>query len=116
MQKATGISGYTLVEIVVAIVVFTIGALALTASSALTARSMARNAERERAARIGVSRIELVRSQCAIATSGAETLEQLQSDWVVSRGTSMITVTESVRCLGLVPCAKSYRATIWCRA
>jgi len=101
-------SGYTLVEIVVAIVVFTVGALALTASSALTARSMARNAERERAARIGVSRIELVRSQCVIATSGAETLEQLQSDWVVTRGTSMITVTESVRCLG--PC-RARRAT-----
>jgi prepilin-type N-terminal cleavage/methylation domain-containing protein len=115
MERASRIAGYTLVEIVIAIVVFTIGALALTASSALIARSMARNAERERAARIGVSRIELVRSQCAIASSGRETLEQLQSDWVVTRGTSMITIVESVRCLGPVPCA-SYRATIWCRA
>ena len=115
MQKTARVTGYTLVEVIVAILVFTVGALALAASSALVARAMARNAERDRAARVAVSRIEVLRSQCATATTGQETIEQLQSNWGVSRGQSVILVTESVRCIGAAPCAKSYRAAVWCR-
>lgn len=115
MQKRARVAGYTLVEVIVAILVFTVGALALAASSALVARAMASNAERDRATRVAVSRIEVVRSQCPTATTGRETIDHLQSDWVVSRGQSVIMVTESVRCLGPVPCAKSYRAAVWCR-
>jgi len=115
MQREKGLLGYTLVEVIVAIHIFTIGALALAASSALVARAMARNAERDRASRIAASRIELVKSQCATATSGRETVEQIQSDWTVSRGPSLITITGTVRCLAPLSCAESYRAAAWCR-
>jgi len=108
-------AGFTLVEIIVALLVFTIGALALAASSALVARAMARNAERDRAARFAVSRIELLRSQCVTATSGSETIEQMQSEWVVSRSDSWIAIAETVRCLAPLACVESYRSAVWCR-
>jgi prepilin-type N-terminal cleavage/methylation domain-containing protein len=68
MEEPSGNSGYTLVEIVVAIVVFAVGALALAASSAFVARAMARNTVREATARGAANRIEIVKSQCAAAS------------------------------------------------
>jgi prepilin-type N-terminal cleavage/methylation domain-containing protein len=116
MRREGGITGYTLIEVMVALLVFSIAALALAASSALVARAMARNAERERAARVAVRRIEVVKSQCATATTGRETIEQMESDWAVTRDSSMLTVSESVRCLSPRSCAESYHAALWCRA
>ena len=109
-------AGYTLIEIIVALLIFAVGVLALAASSALVARAMATNALRERGARIAVSRIEVLRSQCAIATSGHETVQQVESDWAVIREPSLLSVVESIHCLSSpASCADRYRATIWCR-
>jgi prepilin-type N-terminal cleavage/methylation domain-containing protein len=115
MPRETRVAGYSLVEVIVALVVFTLGALTLVASSALVARAMGRNAMRDRAARIAVSRIEVIESQCWIATSGQETVQQVESDWVVSRESSRLSIVESVRCLSPPgSCAETYRATVWC--
>jgi prepilin-type N-terminal cleavage/methylation domain-containing protein len=115
MRKAATIAGYTLIEIIVALMVFTVGALALAASSGVVARAMASNATKELAARIAVSRIETIASQCATAGSGRETIRQIESNWVTTTGPTTTDVTESVGCPALGrSCTVSYRATIWC--
>lgn len=115
MRKGERVAGYTLVEIIVALLVFTIGALALAASSAIVAGAMANNAARELAARTAVSRIETIASQCATATSGHETIRQIESEWVTTTGPTTTDVTEAVGCPALGrSCTTKYRATIWC--
>lgn len=57
--------GYTLVETVVAILVFCIGGLALAGTSAVVGRQLRANAVREQIARVDANRIELWLSQCA---------------------------------------------------
>jgi Tfp pilus assembly protein PilV len=89
--------GYTLVEIIVALLVFTVGALALAASSAVIARTMEANALRERAARVAASRVELVKSECATAVSGAEMREQIESHWIVGRTANAVSILVSTR-------------------
>jgi prepilin-type N-terminal cleavage/methylation domain-containing protein len=115
MRRAATTAGYTLVEIIVALMVFTVGALALAGSSGVVARAMAGNARRELAARIAISRIETIASQCGTATSGREVISQIESDWVTTRDPRTTEVTESLRCPALGRgCTVSFRATIWC--
>ena len=115
MLRRARLAGYTLVEIIVALLVFSIGALALAASSGIVAGAMANNAARELGARMAVSRLETIASQCATATSGREALWQLESEWVTITGPITTDVTEAVRCPALGrPCNAKYRATIWC--
>jgi prepilin-type N-terminal cleavage/methylation domain-containing protein len=115
-KRAAGAGGHTLIEVMVAIVIFSVAALALAGSSALVARATAKSALRDRVARLAVSRIEVLKSQCAVATSGKEIVQQIESDWTVIREPSRLNVTESVRCLSSPgPCAVSYRTTVWCR-
>jgi prepilin-type N-terminal cleavage/methylation domain-containing protein len=109
------VAGYTLIEVIVALMVFTVGALGLAASSGVVARAMGTNARRELAARIAVSRIETIASQCATAASGRETMLQIESEWATTRISAGIEVTESVRCPAVgTACAANYRAKIWC--
>jgi type II secretory pathway pseudopilin PulG len=109
--------GYTLVEVIVALLVFTLGAFSLAASSALVAQTMATNSLRERSERIASSRIAIARSQCGIATSGRETVQQIQSAWSVARsGPSQVSITESVSYIAPRGArTETYRAAIWCR-
>jgi prepilin-type N-terminal cleavage/methylation domain-containing protein len=111
-------AGYTLIEIVVAMVIFTAGALALAASSAVVAQTVATNALRERGRRIASSRIALIKSHCAAATSGGETVQQIASAWSVARvGGSRISVTESVSYMSpRGPRTQTYRTMAWCRS
>ena len=108
--------GYTLIEVIVAILVFGVGVLALAASSAIVARAMAANALRERSVRIAASRIELVHSQCSTAGTGEDRSPQILSRWVVSRSTPWnIAVEETVT----YPSSNgsrtdTYRAAVWC--
>lgn len=117
MQMPRRSAGYTLIEVVIALVVFTVGALALAASSAIIAQVMATDALRERAGRIAVSRIALVKSQCRFAASGSEKVQQMESTWSVARAyRSRVSVTESVSYASpRGPRTQSYRTTIWCR-
>jgi prepilin-type N-terminal cleavage/methylation domain-containing protein len=117
MQTPRHRAGYTLIEVVVAVLVFTVGALALAASSAIIAQAMAANALRERAGRIAVSRIASIKSQCGSAVSGSENVQQMESTWSVARADrSRVSVIESVSYAS--PRGRrtqSYRTTIWCR-
>jgi Tfp pilus assembly protein PilV len=76
--------GCTLVEIIAALFVFTTGALALAAGSAVVARELATNRLRAEAMRVAASRKELARATCAIAQSGTETRGSILSRWTVS--------------------------------
>jgi prepilin-type N-terminal cleavage/methylation domain-containing protein len=116
MRKKPMTAGYTLVEILVALLIFTVGALALAASSARVAQALAMNAIRERAGRVASSRIEVIKSQCGIAASGRETVQQIESAWAVARTDSLrISVTESVSYfLPRGSRTETYRVTVWC--
>jgi prepilin-type N-terminal cleavage/methylation domain-containing protein len=89
--------GFTLVEIVIALLVFTTGALGLAAGSAVVARETGINGLRGDAARLARSRQEIVQSACRSARSGAEARGSLTSTWTVSRGESTtVTLTGTV--------------------
>jgi Tfp pilus assembly protein PilV len=90
--------GYTLIEIIVALLLFTIGGLALVSTSALIARATSADGIRERAGRIAASRLETLSIECQGAVSGRETLQQVESEWSVSPlDSARITVVEAVR-------------------
>lgn len=91
------IAGYTLIEMIVALLLFTIGGLALVATSALLGREMNGNAVRERAGRMAASRLEILRAGCLRATSGHETFQQIESEWSVAfLDSTRLSVIESV--------------------
>lgn len=88
--------GYTLIEVVVAILVFSVGVLALAASSAVIARSMNVDAIRERASRIAEARIESLSANCSSARSGNETIGRIRSEWAVNGNPGRASMKESV--------------------
>jgi type II secretory pathway pseudopilin PulG len=90
-------TGYTLIEIIIALLLFTIGGLALVSTSALIARATNADGIRERAGRIAASRLEILGVECQRAVSGRETLQQIQSEWAVTLLDSVrIRVVEAV--------------------
>jgi type II secretory pathway component PulJ len=96
MQIALRI-GYTLIEIVVALFLFSVGGLALVATSATLGREMSANATRERAERIGASRLEILAAGCRSATGGHEALGSIESDWSLEHlDSSHVRLTETV--------------------
>jgi type II secretory pathway component PulJ len=116
MRNTSNNSGYTLIEVVVALMLFTVGGLALAASSAVIARGMAANATRERAGRIASSALELLESECRTAADGREYFQQIESEWSVARVDSFrVTLVESVRYMspnGMR--VDTYRVTVPC--
>jgi type II secretory pathway component PulJ len=83
MQSCARI-GYTLIELVAALFLFTAGGLALVATSAVVSRELDANATRERAERIAASRLEILVAGCRTASDGRETLGGIESDWSVT--------------------------------
>jgi type II secretory pathway pseudopilin PulG len=89
--------GYTLIEIIIALLLFTIGGLALVSTSALIARATNADGIRERAGRIAASRLDVLGVECRRAVSGRETLQQIQSEWAVTLlDSARIRVVEAV--------------------
>lgn len=90
-------SGYTLIEITVALFLFTVGALALVATSAVVGRELSANGARERAGRIAGNRLETLAAACRQASSGRETLGRIESRWSVDfSDSSRVSLVESV--------------------
>ncbi|MEA2762930.1 MAG: hypothetical protein QOD47_2214 [Gemmatimonadaceae bacterium] len=118
MEKPQETKGYTLIEVIVALLVFTVGALALAASSAVIAQAMANNARRESAGRVATSRIASIKSQCGFAVGGSERVQQVESVWSVNRSDrSRVSVTETVSYESPRSTrTQTYRTTIWCHA
>jgi type II secretory pathway component PulJ len=90
-------AGYTLIETIVALLLFTIGGLGLVSTSALVGREMKTNAVRERAGRMAASRLEIISADCRRAASGRETFQQVESSWSVAfLDSARLSVVESV--------------------
>ena len=88
--------GYTLIEVVVAVLIFTAGGLALAGGSAVIGRTMAMNARRETATRVAMSRLEQLRAGCGSATSGADRAEGVGLRWNVVTDAASVTVVATV--------------------
>jgi type II secretory pathway component PulJ len=96
-MPAIRIAGYTLIEIIVALMLFTIGGLALVTTSALIGRAMSTDAIRERAGRMAASRLEIISADCRGAVSGRETAQQIESEWSIAvLDSARLRVVESV--------------------
>jgi Tfp pilus assembly protein PilV len=92
-----GTTGYTLIEIIIALLLFTVGGLALVSTSALIARATNADGIREQAGRIAASRLEILGVECQRAVSGSETSRQIHSEWAVTRlDSARIRVVETV--------------------
>ncbi len=111
------VRGFTLIELVLAIFIFSVGALGLAATTAQITRSLAATAMRERALKIASARIEELRSlSCASARSGSETVNGIVSGWTVSASGMRITILESVTyTLNGLGRTDTYRAFVRCR-
>ena len=90
-------TGHTVVEVVAATFLFSVGALALVATSAVVGRELDLNASRERAVRIAVARLEMLRAECRSAGGGSETMGRITSEWSVAAPDSAhLSVIESI--------------------
>lgn len=90
-------TGYTLIELIVALLVFSVGGLGLVATSAVIGRELSANAARERAGRIAATRLEILAAQCGGGTAGRETIAGIRSEWSVSfPDSSRVSLVESV--------------------
>lgn len=80
-------AGLTLIEVIVAILLFTIGSLGLAAASATIARQMAANVMRSRSALAARTRDETAHSlPCSAVFSGSILRNGLREDWTVRSG------------------------------
>jgi prepilin-type N-terminal cleavage/methylation domain-containing protein len=109
--------GYTLVELIVALLLFAVGGLALASTSAILGKGLNIDAARESAARIASTEIEMLTAGCHSASNGGRTYSQIRSDWTVTRqNPNTIEIRESVSYPG--PGGRrtdSYRALVGCR-
>jgi prepilin-type N-terminal cleavage/methylation domain-containing protein len=108
--------GFTLVEVVVAIVIFAIGGLGLAATAATVAKQISMSSLRQRAALIARTRAEQASgSRCDAISSGIATAPGIRSAWSVA-GTAVRTLDQQVQradsrgthtntFLSAVPCA-----------
>jgi prepilin-type N-terminal cleavage/methylation domain-containing protein len=109
-----GRRGFTIVEVVVALVILSVGVLALAGSSAVVMRQMTTGARTGQAASLAQSRFEQFASRASCnaivavggSTGGTATSRGIEEGWRVTRPTSSgtVTVRDSVR----VPRAKKY--------
>lgn len=89
--------GFTLVEMLVAIVVLTVGVLGLAGTSALITRQIGGGAVQSRAATIAASRFELLHaSDCRNLASGTATARGITESWTVSNETRRVRVSTTV--------------------
>jgi hypothetical protein len=75
---------------------FTVGALALMSTATVLAEQLGSNARRERAARIAASRVEVLRAECRVATTGNERVGDVQSSWSAAPVGKAIRIIEAV--------------------
>ena len=107
--------GYTLIEIVVALFLFSVGGLGLVATSAIVGRELTVNASRERAGRIAATRIEILRAGCRSAASGRERFGRIESEWSVGvSDSSHLSLMESITYPTRDVRTDVYRATLAC--
>ena len=90
-------AGFTLVELLVAMIIFAVGMLGLAATAGSVTRMMGGARRQTIAAQVAQSRIERLRAApCTALTGGTETVRGIVSTWTVQAVTRGVNVTESV--------------------
>lgn len=100
--------GFTLIEVVVAIVILSIGALALAASAAATVRSMTDAARVDGIARVAESARERAYASACAAVSSVDSVAGARVVWSASPAGAMLSVRQL---LTLAPGASSVALT-----
>ncbi|HSC32079.1 MAG TPA: prepilin-type N-terminal cleavage/methylation domain-containing protein [Gemmatimonadaceae bacterium] len=98
IKQARNNRGFTIVEVLVAIVIMAIGVLGLAGTAASVSRLIGGGAQQTIAANVAISRFEQMRSTtCASVTSGTATTRGMTEHWhVKSIAASVDSVTDSV--------------------
>jgi prepilin-type N-terminal cleavage/methylation domain-containing protein len=111
-KPLSGRRGFTIVEVLIAMMVMTIAVLALASSSGLVAKMMTRGHNAEMAASFAMRRLDVLRlSGCTGRADGADTLFRGGSNWAAvnnwvwttapgATGTYRVKVTTSYRSSG----------------
>ncbi len=90
-------AGFTLVELLVAMMMFAVGMLALASTAAGVTRMMGGATRQTLAANVAQSRLERIRSsKCSTLTSGIDTVRGVISTWTVQAVTRGVNVTETI--------------------
>ena len=90
-------AGFTIVELIVAMVVFAVGVLGLAATAASVTQLMGGATRQTIAANIAQSRLEKLRaSPCGTLANGADTTRGVVSTWTVQTVTRGVNITETV--------------------
>ena len=90
--------GFTLVELVVTMVVLTVGLLAMAANSAVIGRQMRGARVMAEAASIAQARFEVLRAgRCTALTGGNATKGEVREVWTVANATRTVVVTDTVK-------------------
>ena len=99
-ERAPGSSaraGFTLVELLVALMIFAVGMLGLAATAGSVTRMMGGARRQTIAAQVAQSRIEKLRaSPCTALTGGTETVRGVTNIWTVTAVPRGVNVTDSV--------------------
>jgi type IV pilus modification protein PilV len=108
--------GFTLVEVMVAMMILTVGLLGLASTSAVVVRQMGDAGRMGVAASIAQNRIEKLRlATCTTTSTGTNTIRGVSESWTVTPQTRSaridVTVTYATR-LGLR--SQNYRSTVPC--
>ena len=89
--------GFTLIEVVIAILILSVGALALAGSSAVMVRRLADSSRNSAGASVGRSRIESsFAAPCNALTAGSEQISGIRSEWSVSNAQNSADITQRV--------------------
>jgi prepilin-type N-terminal cleavage/methylation domain-containing protein len=109
-QPVSGRRGFTVVEVLVAMMVMTIAVLALASSSGLVAKMMTRGHNAEMASSFAARRLDVLRlSGCTARANGADTLFRGGANWAAinnwawtdaTSGTFRVKVTTQYRSSG----------------
>lgn len=90
-------AGFTLVELLVAMIIFAVGMLGLAATAGSVTRMMGGAKRQTIAAQVAQSRIERLRAApCTSLTSGSETVRGVTNYWTVAAVSRGVNVTDSV--------------------
>lgn len=92
----TARTGFTLIEVMIAVVVLTVGALALAGSSAVTVRRMSENERRATAAGVARNRAESAHAYSCGLPSGIDQWLSVRSEWWTSAGAYSADIRQKV--------------------
>ena len=116
-QVARKRAGFTLVELLVAMMVFAVGMLGLAATAASVTKMMGGAKRQTIAATVAQSRLEKLRSSpCTSLVSGTDTVRGVASTWTVTAAARSVTINETVswRAARNTTRSKVYQTTLSC--